>query len=72
MGFLIFGLFVLMLLVIGGLVAVVWTGYAASRENYLKARRWKRNELRPRKYATGLSRKPPRPGRRLKARTGSR
>jgi hypothetical protein len=77
MGLLIFGLFVLGLLLGGGLF-LFRKGYEASRENYIKSRkwrlkkmpRWERAELRPRKSATGLSRKPPREdqGRRPRAR----
>lgn len=62
MGILIFGIVILALLAFGGLVALFWAGYRASRENYYKARRWERDVLRPRKYATGLSRQPPRKG----------
>jgi hypothetical protein len=62
LGFVIFFVVILVPLVIGAAGALVWAGYTAERETYRKARTWKRDELRPRRYATGLSRRPPRKG----------
>jgi hypothetical protein len=66
LGFVIF--FLTVLIVLGGGGFALWRGYVASRENYIKQRRWrrkkvprwKRQALRPRKSALGLSRQPAR------------